>query len=76
MKARVYVNAIRGDGKAVKLFNREINPEALWYNITGNTKGVSLLEKGAQVFAYLKPPTQYSKNGHLIAAYPVRKPSN
>ena len=76
MKARVHVNAIRGDGKAVKLFSREINSEALWYNITGNTKGVALLEKGAQVFAHLTPPNQYRKNGHLIAAYPVRRPSH
>jgi len=76
MKARVYVDAIRVDGKAVKLYSRDINSEALWYNITGNTKGVDLLQKGTQVFAYLTPPTQYRKNGHLIAAYPVRQPSH
>jgi hypothetical protein len=76
MKARVHVDAVRRDGKAVKLFSRDINPEGLWYNINGNTKGVDLLEKGVQVFAYLKPPAQSSKNGHLIAAYPVRNPSN
>jgi hypothetical protein len=76
MKARVHVDAVRRDGKAVKLFSREINPEGLWYNINVNTKGVDLLEEGAQVFAYLKPPVQSSKNGHLIAAYPVRNPSS
>jgi hypothetical protein len=76
MKARVHVDAVHRDGKAVKLFSREINSEGLWYNINGNTKGVDLLEKGAQVFAYLKPPSQCSKNGHLIAAYPVTNTSN
>ena len=76
MKTRVQVDAVRRDGKAVKLYSREINSESLWYNISGNTKGVSLLEKGAQVFAYLTPPDQNSKNGYLIAAYPVRNPSD